>query len=143
MRRTHVGAPDLPSFLDVLERNGELHRVTCEVDPELLENYENLKNHIMKKRGPFHEKYKELFIAVASAGSKRAAFAAANADRAERIRWHSESNPGVEGYAEPAGPAQIENGNLCKDIRSAYVFEGEEKSVTDRFCFRNGRWKNG
>lgn len=75
--------------------------------------------------------------------ANRAAFAAANADRAERIRWHSESNPGVEGYAEPAGPAQIEDGNLCKDVRSAYVVEGEEKSVTSRFCFRNGQWDNG
>ena len=43
------------------------YELLCEVDPELLENYENLKNHIMKKQGPFHEKYKELFIAVASA----------------------------------------------------------------------------
>ena len=43
------------------------YELLCEVDPDLLENYENLKNHIMKKRGPFHEKYKELFIAVASA----------------------------------------------------------------------------
>ena len=28
------------------------YELLCEVDPELLENYENLKNHIMKKQGP-------------------------------------------------------------------------------------------
>lgn len=43
------------------------YELLCEIDPDLLEHYEELKNHIMKKEGPFHEKYKELFIAVASA----------------------------------------------------------------------------
>lgn len=39
----------------------------CETQPELIEKYESLKNHLMKEQGPFPEKYKELFIIVAIA----------------------------------------------------------------------------
>jgi surface antigen len=73
----------------------------------------------------------------------RAAFAAANTETAERIRWYSDANPGVKGYAEPVAPAEIDDGDLCKQVRSVYVIEGEEKSVTNRFCFKNGQWVDG
>lgn len=37
----------------------------CREDPELIERYEALKDHIMQKKGAFPEKYKELFISLA------------------------------------------------------------------------------
>ncbi len=43
------------------------YELLCEVDPELLEKYEELKNYVVKKDGPFPEKHKELFISVAIA----------------------------------------------------------------------------
>jgi alkylhydroperoxidase/carboxymuconolactone decarboxylase family protein YurZ len=43
------------------------YELLCEVDPELLEKYEELKNYVMQKEGPFEEKYRELFISVAMA----------------------------------------------------------------------------
>ena len=39
----------------------------CEMDPELVERYEALKEHIMHKEEGFPEKHKELFISVAIA----------------------------------------------------------------------------
>ncbi|MFP6871255.1 MAG: carboxymuconolactone decarboxylase family protein [Nitrospinota bacterium] len=39
----------------------------CETAPEMLEKYEDLKNHLMNSDGPFPEKYRELFIIVAIA----------------------------------------------------------------------------
>ncbi|MCG8512464.1 MAG: hypothetical protein MI741_24900 [Rhodospirillales bacterium] len=75
--------------------------------------------------------------------ANRAAFAAANAERSERVSWFSDGNTGTKGYAEPISPARIDGGELCKTVRSVYVMEGEEKSVTDRFCFKNGQWEKG
>ena len=75
--------------------------------------------------------------------AQRAAFAAANTGTGERIVWSSEANPGVGGYAVPAGKAEVEDGDLCKDVRSVYVLDGKEKSEVSRFCYRNGRWEDG
>ena len=50
------------------------------VDPELLEKYEELKSYVVNKDGPFPEKHKELFIAVA--------IAARNPSDADGIRNH-------------------------------------------------------
>lgn len=75
--------------------------------------------------------------------AERAAFTAANAETSERIVWSSDEKPGVKGYAEPAGKAEVDNGDLCKSVRSVYVLDGEERAETSRFCFRNGRWEDG
>ncbi len=72
--------------------------------------------------------------------AQAAATRAANAQGADRIIWESEKNPGVHGYAEPASPAKVVNNDLCKDVRSVYVIDGQEKAETSRFCFRNGAW---
>lgn len=72
--------------------------------------------------------------------SQAAATRAANAAGADRIIWESEKNPGVKGYAEPASPVQVVNNDLCKDVRSVYVIDGQERSETSRFCYRNGAW---
>ena len=50
MRRTHVGAPDLQTFLRFLEANGELQRITCEVDPEL--EITAIATRTVKEQGP-------------------------------------------------------------------------------------------
>lgn len=73
----------------------------------------------------------------------RAAFDAANAGSTEHIVWTSDEKPDVHGYAVPASSAEVENGSLCKSVRSVYVLDGEEKSETTRFCFKNGRWEEG
>jgi len=75
--------------------------------------------------------------------AQTAAFRAANAETAERVMWVSDEKPGVGGYAEPAGRAEVDDGALCKDVRSVYVLDGKERSDTSRFCFRNGRWEDG
>lgn len=75
--------------------------------------------------------------------AQTAALRAANAETAERVVWASDEKAGVGGYAEPAGKAEIANGDLCKDVRSVYVLDGKEQFETSRFCFRNGRWEDG
>ena len=50
MRRTRVGAADLPTFLRILEKNGELRRVTCEVDPVL--EITGIATRTVKEEGP-------------------------------------------------------------------------------------------
>ncbi len=50
MRRTRVGADDLQSFLRVLEQNGELQRVTCEVDPVL--EITGIATRTVREQGP-------------------------------------------------------------------------------------------
>lgn len=75
--------------------------------------------------------------------AQRAAFTAANTGTGERIVWQSENNPETGGYALPASKTQVEDGELCKDVRSVYVLNGEEKSEITRFCYRNGRWEDG
>ena len=57
-------------FDEMLEARGFVYpgfALMCEYAPELIEKYESLKNHLVKGRGPFPEKYKELFIIVAIA----------------------------------------------------------------------------
>ena len=75
--------------------------------------------------------------------AQRAAFSAANTGTGDRIVWSSQENPGVRGYAVPAGKAEVTDGELCKDVRSVYVKDGVEKAEVSRFCYRNGRWENG
>lgn len=73
--------------------------------------------------------------------ARRAALTAANAETGDRIIWSSEEDPAVTGYAVPIGPAEVEDGALCKDVRSVYMLEGEELTETERFCLRDGRWE--
>ena len=68
---------------------------------------------------------------------------AANSDRVDPVRWTSESKPDVGGYAVPAGPVAVDDGKLCRQVRSVYVLDGEEHSQTNRFCFQDGRWVAG
>jgi surface antigen len=69
-----------------------------------------------------------------------AAAEAANQSSPGKIAWRSNGNEGVSGYAEPISPARVIEGNLCKEVRSVYVIEGQEKSETSRFCFQEGKW---
>ncbi len=74
--------------------------------------------------------------------AQRAAFTAANTGTGDRIVWSSDENPGIGGYAVPASATEADDGELCKNVRSVYVLDGEEQSEMSRFCYRNGRWEN-
>ncbi len=55
---------------EMLEARGFVYpafELLCETAPEMLEKYEDMKNHLMNSDGPFLEKYRELFIIVAIA----------------------------------------------------------------------------
>ena len=69
-----------------------------------------------------------------------AAREAANSDEGGHIPWKSDSNVGVRGYAEPISPASVEDGDLCKHVQSVYYLAGEEKTETQKFCLKGGRW---
>ena len=74
----------------------------------------------------------------------RAAYGAANSETAEPVRWISDTHRDVGGYAQPAGPAAVDDdGRLCRDVRSVYVLEGKERNQTNRFCFQDGKWVAG
>lgn len=70
----------------------------------------------------------------------RAAREAANAEDGGHIPWKSDQNVGVRGYAEPATPAVVEDGDLCKQVRSVYYIAGVEQIETRKFCRKDGRW---
>ena len=74
----------------------------------------------------------------------RAAYGAANSDTAEPVHWISDTHRDVGGYAQPAGPTAVDDdGRLCRDVRSVYVLEGQEKTQNNRFCFQDGKWVAG
>lgn len=72
-----------------------------------------------------------------------AAFKAANSDDGGTVHWTSDSKRGVGGYAEPSGPAAVDDGKLCRNVRSVYVLEGQERTQVNRFCFQDGQWVAG
>lgn len=69
-----------------------------------------------------------------------AARQAANAGTAGPVHWQSEKDSAVRGWAEPVSPAAIDDGNLCKSVRSIYYLNGQEQTETKRFCLQDGRW---
>lgn len=72
--------------------------------------------------------------------AEAAARQAANASAPGPIHWKSEKNQDVYGWAEPTSPAAVDNGDLCKDVKSIYYLGGQEQTETKRFCLQNGRW---
>ncbi len=96
------------------------YALLCEVDPELLEKYEELKNYVIKKEGPFPEKHRELFISVA--------MAARNHSDAEGIKNHlkralqlgatvEEAVEALECALAPCGmPMLVAGCNLLKEV---------------------------
>lgn len=69
-----------------------------------------------------------------------AARQAANASQPGPVHWKSEKNQEVHGWAEPVSPAKVEDGDLCKNVKSVYYLNGQEQAETKRFCLQGGRW---
>ena len=65
-----MDAIGIQKYEDMLSKRGFVFpsfELLCDMDPELIERYENLKDYIMGKESKMPEKLRELFISVAIA----------------------------------------------------------------------------